>query len=230
MNPKEYAARMLAEVKLQERKLAKLEEVQGQRENAIRAALRASDRERAEKLAVEYERGKQEVAQKQTFLADARTQFEQAKRRSKDMARGMKSAKTLDATVKAMEGINKSMDTLSGAEDMLRQIEEQVAFSEAKLEIATDEAAQKADRVIDLAPEIAANDILAEFEKRDAKPAAEPPTKASADAENGLAPGGQPPAKTIGPAAQAPAPAEETPGKSIGPAERSPDEILKDFE
>ena len=197
MNPKEYAANMLAEVKLQERKLAKLEETKGGVENAIRAALRANDRERAEKLALQLQQVKAEIAQKQGFVKDARVQFEQAKQKSKQLEAGMKSAKQLDATLKAMEGINKSMDTLGGAEDMLRQIEEQVAVSEAKFEIAMDDAEVHARKAgVDRAPEVSAEALLAEFEAADKPGAAKP---ADAKPDDGLDPGGQPPAgKTIG--------------------------------
>lgn len=163
MTPKEYAANLLAEVKLAEKRLEKARERCEPLADRIRAALRAGDRPAAERLALEYERAKDEVARAEKEVAAAKEAFEEGKRRAaraEESARALKNAQALGSALGAM---NAAMDTVSAAEDMLKRLEEEAAVAEAKLDILLEEARDRLPPDDPPSPR-AAEDILKEFE------------------------------------------------------------------
>ncbi|MDC3379421.1 hypothetical protein OAX78_03970 [Planctomycetota bacterium] len=165
----QFLAELLAEVKLAEKKIQKLEGKIAPAAARIKAALRAGNREKALQFAETYEDLKQELTLAQKYLEAAKARHAQGKRQVSDA----KSLKSVVAITKAQEGLVKAMDTLGGAEDMLSKIEEEAAVSEAKLDIAIDDAEAK-NPGVDFSKPVSnaqaqspisgAEDILAEFE------------------------------------------------------------------
>lgn len=195
--PDAMLANLLAEVKLADKKLEQIAEKRTATENSIRAALRSGDRPAAEKLALHLERIKDEQKRYENQRAQAKQAYETGKVKIRDLKVNMKAARSAKATADALGGVLDAHATLKGADDVLRQIEQDVAMTEARLEIAADEA----DAVIEpqLDPKLVAESILAEFEEP-AQPA----------------PQGEASSKQIGPASEAP------PSKQIGPGEAPP--------
>lgn len=168
--PKEILANLLAEVKLAERKLDRDEAKKGELEAAIKSALRSGDRARAEKLALDYERAKDEVERRKALIAKARAEYEATKGKVKQLESDMKSVQRAKPLADAMEKMNQAFEVAGGAEDVLRKIEEEVAYSEAKLEIANQDAEAHARKagVFDAEPAPptrSPDDILEEFEE-----------------------------------------------------------------
>ncbi|MEZ6183420.1 MAG: hypothetical protein R3F62_00230 [Planctomycetota bacterium] len=160
--PDAMLADLLAEVKLAQKKLDQLGERRGSTENSIRAALRAGDRAAAEKLALSLERLKDEQRRTEQQRAQAQQAYEQGKVKLKDLKQNLKSAQASKRTADALNAVLDGHQTLSAADDILRQIEQEVAISDARLEVAGQEAERVAGPQID--PKLLAESVLAEFE------------------------------------------------------------------
>ncbi len=159
MNPNEVLAQILTEVKLAERQLSKLEAQRAPMEESIKSALRASDRSRAEKLALKYEELKVQIQRIEKNIKDGRAQYEGAKGKSKKIQSDVKSARTLNETTKALSGMAGSMEMLKEQDRMVQKLEEQAAISEARLEVAMDDAGH-----VDVPP-LSPEDILRQMEQ-----------------------------------------------------------------
>lgn len=143
MTPKEYAANLLAEVKLAEKRLEKAKERFDPLAERIKAALRAGDRPAAEKMALAYEQAKDEVARAEKDVATAKEAFEAGKKRAAQAevnARTLKNAQVLGG---ALGALNDAMNTASAAEDMLKKLEEDAAMADARLEVLLQDAEDK---------------------------------------------------------------------------------------
>lgn len=164
----QYLAQILGEAKLLEKKLEKATQQKKVVEDRIRTALKAGDRKTAEKFALELEQVKDEETRLQKGIATARAQYEEAKGKAKQVQQNVKSASTLAHTAKALEGLNKAMGLAKDTEDMVRKIAEEAAISEAKLEIAGEEAESHARRAgaedVEAVKKLTAEQILREFE------------------------------------------------------------------
>lgn len=174
MTPKEFAASLLAEVKLAERRLEKARERFEPQAERIKLALRAGDRAAAEKLALVYEQAKDEVARAERDVAQARETFQAGKRRAAQAEHDAKRLRGAQALGGALGAMHAAMDTASAAEDMLRKLEEDAALAEAKVDVLLQDAEDR------LPPELrdpdgpttsapppplrTAEDILQEFE------------------------------------------------------------------
>lgn len=165
----EYLAQLLGEAKLLEKKLEKAQEQRRVMEDRIRTALKAGDRPGAEKLALELEHVKDEEARLQKGIATARAQYEEAKGKVKQVTQSAKTAQSLAQTAKALDGLNKAMGLTKDTEDMVRKLEEEAAISEAKLEIAGEEAERHAHRAgaddAEAMKKLSAEQLLKEFEE-----------------------------------------------------------------
>ncbi|MCA8924316.1 MAG: hypothetical protein KDD82_21075 [Planctomycetes bacterium] len=161
--PDAMLANLLAEVKLADKKLAQLAERRGDTENSIRAALRASDRPAAEKLALALERIKDEQRRLENQRAQAQRAYEQGKVKIRDLKSNLKSAQAAKHTLDALNAVIGAHGTLSAADDILAQIEQEVATNEARLEIAAEEAESLIEPEID--PKLLAESVLLEFEQ-----------------------------------------------------------------
>lgn len=174
MTPKEFAANLLAEVKLAEKRLEKAKERCDPLAERIKTALRAGDRPAALKLAEAYEQAKDEVARAEKDVADAKEAFEAGKKRAAQMEQSARALKNAQALGTALGAVNAAMDAASAAEDMLKKLEEDAALADAKLDLLLQDAEDK------LPPELrgasgptgappppplnTAEDILKEFE------------------------------------------------------------------
>lgn len=175
MNPKEFVANLLAEVKLAEKRLAKAQERQAPLAERIKAALRAGDRAAAEKLAVAYEQAKDDVARAEQEVAAAKEAFEAGKKRGAQAERDLRTLRTAQALGGALGAVNAAMDTAKAADDMLSKLSEDTAMAEARLHVLLDDAESKLPPELRAAPGGApaapapppvstAEDILKEFE------------------------------------------------------------------
>lgn len=143
MNPKEFVANLLAEVKLAEKRLAKAQERLAPLAERIKTALRAGDRAAAEKLAVSYEQAKDDVTRAEQDVATAKATFEDGKKRGAQAERDQKTLRTAQALGGALGAVNKSMDTAKAADDMLAKLSEDTAMAEARLHVLLDDAESK---------------------------------------------------------------------------------------
>jgi DNA repair exonuclease SbcCD ATPase subunit len=143
MTPKEYAANLLAEVKLAEKRLEKAKERFDPLAERIKAALRAGDRPAAEKMALAYEQAKDEVARAEGDVAAAKEAFEAGKKRAAQAEQSARTLKNAQALGGALGAINAAMDTANAAEDMLKKLEEDAALADAKLDLLLQDAEEK---------------------------------------------------------------------------------------
>lgn len=174
MNPKEFVANLLAEVKLAEKRLAKAQERLAPLAERIKSALRAGDRATAEKLAVGFEQAKDDVARAEQDVATARETFEAGKKRGAQAERDLRTLKTAQALGGALGAVNAAMDTARAADDMLSKLSEDTAMAEARLEVLLDDAESRLPPELRSAPGTptapppppvsTAEDILKEFE------------------------------------------------------------------
>jgi phage shock protein A len=175
VNPKEFVANLLAEVKLAEKRLAKAQERLAPLADRIKAALRAGDRATAEKLAVTFEQAKDDVTRAEQDVATAKTTFEEGKKRGAQAERDQKTLRTAQALGGALGAVNKAMDTAKAADDMLAKLSEDTAMAEARLHVLLDDAESKLPPELRSAPGgkpaapppppvSTAEDILKEFE------------------------------------------------------------------
>ncbi|MCO5165827.1 MAG: hypothetical protein M9894_05605 [Planctomycetes bacterium] len=160
MTPKEFAANLLAEVKLAEKRLEKAREKLEPQAERIKAALRAGDRAAAEKLALSYEQAKDDVARAEADVARAKEEFEQGKRKAADAERNARTLRSAQALGGALGAFNEAMGTVDAAEDMLRRLEEEAAIAEARVDLALDAAGEPPPPPPPPRPE----DLLKEFE------------------------------------------------------------------
>lgn len=155
-------ASMLAEVKFQERQLEKLREKLPALEGRIKQSLKLGDREQAKHYALKFEELKLEIAKGEQKIVLARQQFEGTKGKTREIEEKTKESRTLGKLAESFGKMADSMDVLSRDDDMLRKLEEETAFNEAKLELALD---GNPDVDLDpLPPASTAEDILKEFE------------------------------------------------------------------
>jgi hypothetical protein len=173
VDPKMYVVELLTEVKLAEKRVAKVREKLEPLAGRIKQALTAGDRPTAEKLALSYEQAKDELARAERELEAAKAAHEQGKKAAAGASANLRSARTNAALADALGKVNGSLDTAKAGEDALRALEEESAISDARLDMALEEA----DRLggPDLGPKrpaaappplpSTAEDILKEFEK-----------------------------------------------------------------
>jgi phage shock protein A len=159
MNPNEVLAQILTEVKLAERQLAKLQAQSAPMEESIKSALRAGDRPNAEKLALKYEQLKAQIGRIEKNVKDGRAQYDAARVKSKQIQSDVKSARGLNETTKALAGMAGSMEMLKEQDRMVQKLEEEAAMSEARLEVAMDDAGH-----VDVPPQ-SPEDILRQMEQ-----------------------------------------------------------------
>lgn len=174
VDPKMYVVQLLTEVKLAEKKVAKARERLEPLAGRIKQALTAGDRPTAEKLALSYEQAKDEVARAEKELEAAKSAHEQGKKAAAGASANLRSARTNAALADALGKVNSSLDTAKAGEDALRALEEASAMSDARLDLALEEADRLAGP--DVAgsgpkraappppPPSGAEDILKEFE------------------------------------------------------------------
>lgn len=143
MTPKEYAANLLAEVKLAEKRLERARERFDPLAERIKTALRAGDRPAAEKMALAYEQAKDEVARAEKDVATAKEAFEAGKKRAAQAEQSARTLKNAQALGGALGAMNAAMDTASAAEDMLKKLEEDAAMADARLEVLLQDAEDK---------------------------------------------------------------------------------------
>ncbi len=140
VDPKMYVVQLLTEVKLSEKKLAKAKEKLEPLAGRIKQALTAGDRPTAEKLALSYEQAKDEVARAEKELEAAKSAHEQGKKAAAGASANLRSARTNSALADALGKVNASLDTGKAGEDALRALEEESAMSDARLDMALEEA------------------------------------------------------------------------------------------
>lgn len=173
VDPKMYVVQLLTEVKLAEKKVAKAREKLEPMASRIKQALTAGDRPTAERLALSYEQAKDEVARAEKELEAAKSAHEEGKKAAAGASANLRSARTNAALADALGKVNASFDTAKAGEEALRALEEESALSDARLDLAMEEADRLAGP--DLGPKrptpppppmpSGAEDILKEFEK-----------------------------------------------------------------
>ncbi len=160
---KEHLANILAEAKYLEKQVDKLRVKLEPLETTIKRALKSGNRELAMKYALQLEELKDEIKKGEAKVALARRQYESGKVKAKEFESTLSDAKTMGKLAENMQKIAGSMDVLTRDDDALRKVEEEIALTEARLEIAM-EGADSLPLEPELPPANSAEDILKEFE------------------------------------------------------------------
>lgn len=154
---KERLASLLAEVKLTERKVEKLQQQLTPQEEAIKSALRAGNRERAKELALRFEELKDEVSRAEAQVARAKQAHALAKKQGQELGRALERKELSDA----LGAVADTLLAVNKDDDMLARLERENALQQARAEIALSDAGVE---LPEEAPPSSPEDILKEFE------------------------------------------------------------------
>lgn len=154
---KDRLAALLAEVKLAERKVEKLEQQRGPQEEAIKSALRAGKRERAKELALRFEELKDQIEAAQRQVVRAKQAHALAKKQGKELGRALERKELSDA----LGAVADTLLTVGKDDDILAKLERENALQQARAEIALSDAGIEVEEE---PPPSSPEDILKEFE------------------------------------------------------------------
>ncbi|HBP23549.1 MAG TPA: hypothetical protein DEA08_37940 [Planctomycetes bacterium] len=154
---RERLAALLTEVKLAERKVEKLEQQLGPREEAIKSALRAGERERAKELALSYEELKDELGRAEQQVVRAKQAHALAKKQGQELGRALERKELTDA----LGAVADTLLSVNKDDDILARLERENALQQARAEIALSDAGVEVE---DEPPRASPEDILKEFE------------------------------------------------------------------
>ena len=154
---KERLASLLAEVKLAERKVEKLQQQLTPQEEAIKSALRAGNRERAKELALRFEELKDEVSRAEAQVVRAKQAHALAKKQGQELGRALERKELSDA----LGAVADTLLAVNKDDDMLARLERENALQQARAEIALSDAGVE---LPEEAPPSSPEDILKEFE------------------------------------------------------------------
>lgn len=163
---------MRAQVKLAEKDLKKAQDKEAAIANRIRDALRSGNRPEAEKWAHSLNEARQELDFSKQKLAHLKNLHAQATAADAKMAKDIKRVKSLEPIIKAQNAMADAVNLLNGeaaiggAQDMIRKIEEDAALTEAKMDIALDDAGLQSEisKHNEAAQKLGAEDLLRQIE------------------------------------------------------------------
>lgn len=174
LNSNQQKVYLRTQVKLAEKKAKTAQDRETLISNKIRIALKAGDRPAAEKLALALNEAREDLAFANQQLSTCKNMEAKMGSQLDQVDRKVAQAKAMQPLIKAQDGLAKSLNkltgdaTVGGADDMIRKLEEQAALSEAKMEIAMDDAAMNAPmtspELEKKAAELSAEDILRQME------------------------------------------------------------------
>ncbi|MDF1666829.1 MAG: hypothetical protein P1V97_34080 [Planctomycetota bacterium] len=174
LNSNQQKVYLRTQVKLAQKKAKTAQDRETLISNKIRIALKAGDRPAAEKLALALNEAREDLAFANQQLKTCQNMEAKMGSQLDQVDRKVAQAKAMQPLIKAQDGLASSLNKLSGgadvggADDMIRKLEEQAALSEAKMEIAMDDAAVHAPiasaELEKKAAELDAEDILRQME------------------------------------------------------------------
>lgn len=163
---------MRAQVKLAEKDLKKAQDKEAAIANRIRDALRSGNRPDAEKWAHALNEARQDLEFSKKKLEQCKALHAQAVAADNKVLKNMKHIKSLEPMIKAQNAMADAVNLLNGeaaiggAQDMIRKIEEDAALTEAKMDIALEDAGLEAEisKQNQAAEKIGAEDLLRQIE------------------------------------------------------------------
>lgn len=151
-----------AEVKIAEKELARAEEGEKAATSRVKAALRAGDREKAARLAIELDEARDKLGFAKKKVEIARMLEKKGSAEAASQARELERAKALQPLIKLQNSLASALNKArggGGTDDMIRKLEDDAALGEARFEMAMEDAGAAGARA---ELEAASKDLAAE--------------------------------------------------------------------
>ena len=164
MTPDDALLHALTEIKHLERRWAKTSFERGQLEDQIKAALRGGDRDRALQRSLQLEDLKAKQHTLEHALQHAKRHHASLRAKVQDLSAAQRRAALQGELARAFDQLTTSLETLSAADDVLADLDQQQALAQARLDVAADGAHPHTPDPTPPPPSTA-EDLLAEIER-----------------------------------------------------------------